>query len=503
MSTNLRPDASATKARRVGICGGGVAGPTLAARLARLGFAVTVLEARDEAAIASEGVFLTLAPNGMNGLRAIGLDGEVAASGIATTAIEILDQRGRRLALIDQSDHAAAFGAPSVTIRRGLLASLLVTRARAEGGTVRLGERVTGVTVDTDGVVVATEDGEALRFDLLAACDGLRSRVRGLVFPEFPEPRFTGLIGTGGLVEAADVPFTNGTMRMTFGREAFFGYIKAEGQPVFWFNSYAADAAPGFAPEAYAAHLRELHRTDPQANRDVLAAVGGIDHDYPIFDLPELPAWHRGPRGAGRRRGARGRPARRPGSVDGDRGCRGAGGLPRCRGPPGHRVRTLRAPAAGPRPRGRPADRLQRRAEAVERLALADDPQPRAAACHPARDQGGAAHLCFPGGPRSAGGSRLRGRRRCRRGRAWPHHNASRVIHTPKETQSVGHVRASDTRGETRGGIDMSYKRIAIIGGLGKTGGRVLERLRGRNVDAGFAMTSIASPVSRKDLRLA
>ena len=294
MSTNLRPDASAARARRVGICGGGVAGLTLAARLARLGFAVTVLEARDEAAIAGEGVFLTLAPNGMNGLRAIGLDGEVAARGIATTAIEILDERGRRLALIDQSDHAAAFGAPSVTIRRGLLASLLVTQARAEGATVRLGERVAGVTVDTDGVVVATEDGEALRFDLLAACDGLRSRVRGLVFPEFPEPRFTGLIGTGGFADAPVVPPTDGIMRMTFGREAFFGYIKAERQPVFWFNSYAADAAPGLTPEAYAAQLRALHRTDPQANRDVLAAVGRIDHDYPIFDLPELAMWHRG-----------------------------------------------------------------------------------------------------------------------------------------------------------------------------------------------------------------
>ena len=186
MSTNLRPDASAARARRIGICGGGVAGLTLAARLARLGFAVTVLEARDEAAIAGEGVFLTLAPNGMNGLRAIDLDGEVAAHGIATTAIEILDERGRRLALIDQSDHAAAFGAPSVTIRRGLLASLLLTQARAEGATVRLGERVAGVTDDTDGVVVATEDGEALRFDLLAACDGLRSRVRESRVPGVP-----------------------------------------------------------------------------------------------------------------------------------------------------------------------------------------------------------------------------------------------------------------------------------------------------------------------------
>ena len=39
----------------------------------------------------------------------------------------------------------------------------------------------------------------------------------------------------------------------------------------------------------------------------------------------------------------------------------------------------------------------------------------------------------------------------------------------------------------------MSYKRTAIIGGLGKTGGRVIERLRGRNVDA-YAVSRSTDP---------
>src|SRR5262245_390689 len=128
-----------TRARHaVCVCGAGVAGLTLAARLARLGFRVTVLEARTEDAL-EDGVFLTLAPNGMNGLRSIGLEREVEAHGIATTAIEILDERGRRLALLDQSDHESAFGAGSVTIRRGCLTRLLLHQARSAGATVLLG----------------------------------------------------------------------------------------------------------------------------------------------------------------------------------------------------------------------------------------------------------------------------------------------------------------------------------------------------------------------------
>jgi 2-polyprenyl-6-methoxyphenol hydroxylase-like FAD-dependent oxidoreductase len=296
MSTKALVDARASRPlRRIAVCGAGVAGLALAARLARRGAAVTVLEARDESALETEGVFLTLAPNGMNGLRLLDLHEPVRAGGIATTAMEIRDERGRRLALIDQSDDASAFGAHSITIRRGLLAKLLLARARADGVTVRLGARVVGVTEASDGVDVVIEGGETMRFDLLAACDGLRSRVRDLVFPGFPKPRFTGLIGTGGFVDAP-VASTNGTLRMTFGREAFFGYIKADGQPVFWFNSYpSADAIASCpSPEAYAERLRRLHRADPPDIGDILAAVARVDRDYPVFDVPELPVWHAG-----------------------------------------------------------------------------------------------------------------------------------------------------------------------------------------------------------------
>jgi 2-polyprenyl-6-methoxyphenol hydroxylase-like FAD-dependent oxidoreductase len=281
--------------KSVGIAGAGIGGLALALPLRRAGHPVTVFEARGRDELA-EGAFLTLAPNGMNALRLIGADDEIAANGIATTAIEILDERGKRLAIMDQSDHAETFGADSITIRRGTLAEILTAKAEKAGVSLRFGQKIVSVGDSADGVEVGAGDGTRMRFDLLAACDGLRSHVREMVFPEFPKPHFTGLIGTGGFANAPDVAPTGGTMRMTFGREAFFGYIKAPGQPVFWFNSYAPDngtPAPG-DPEAYAHHLRRLHEDDPPENRDILSHVEGIERDYPIFDMPELPFWHRG-----------------------------------------------------------------------------------------------------------------------------------------------------------------------------------------------------------------
>jgi 2-polyprenyl-6-methoxyphenol hydroxylase-like FAD-dependent oxidoreductase len=284
------------QAGRVAIAGAGIAGLVLATRLAQDGREVTVFEARGEAGLKTEGLFLTLAPNGMNGLRSIGLSAAVAAKGIATRAIEILDERGRRLAIIDQNDFAATLGAEAVTIRRGALADLLLAGAREAGADVRLATAVVEIEQLSDGVTVTTDDGERGRFAVLAACDGLRSKVRPLVFPEFPHPRFTGLIGTGGFVDAPMVAATGGTMTMTFGRDAFFGYIKASDGPVFWFNSYAADGEnerPS-SPSAYAAFLRELHSSDPQPNRDIISRVEAIERGYPIYDMPELPTWHRG-----------------------------------------------------------------------------------------------------------------------------------------------------------------------------------------------------------------
>jgi 2-polyprenyl-6-methoxyphenol hydroxylase-like FAD-dependent oxidoreductase len=277
------------------IAGAGVGGLVLAIRLKQLGFQPTVLEVRSREAVAHEGEFLNLAPNGMNGLRTVGCFPQVVAAGILTTGMELLNAKGRRLALVDQRDYADRFGAPSITLRRGELAGILADRAEQAGVTLRFDCAVRDVRIAADQVAVTCADGAHHAAPVLVAADGLRSRVRSVVFPEYPAPAYTGLASTGGFAEA-DVPATDGMMRMTFGDRAFFGYIKAPDRPVYWWDSFPAPehALGAFTnPVALADHVRALHARDPAPHATILAAVQGLARSYPIFDMPPLPRWSR------------------------------------------------------------------------------------------------------------------------------------------------------------------------------------------------------------------
>lgn len=290
------PNQATNHETTIGICGAGIGGLVLALRLAKLGFHPILFEARSREAALSEGEFLTLASNGMNGLRAVGCYDEVLREGLETKAIELCNSRGKRLALIDQTDHQATFGAPSVTIKRGALTGILIAKCETNGISLQFARRVTGVENRIHSVSLEFADSVGLSVNLLVGADGLRSLVRSQVFPDFPAPHFTGLIGTGGIVDT-DVPDTDGTMRMTFGEKAFFGYIKTASHPVHWFNSFAAndpDMARGLDPHALAIHIREMHADDPFPNLSILRAVDKVERSYPIFDMPPLPVWSRG-----------------------------------------------------------------------------------------------------------------------------------------------------------------------------------------------------------------
>lgn len=278
----------------IAICGAGIGGLVLALRLHDLGFKPTVFEARTRSAVESEGEFFTLAPNGMNGLKVVGCLDAVVSAGIDTTALEFRNARGRTLATADQSDHGRTFGAPSVTLPRGALAGILIEHALAKGIQIEFAKSVETVSAARDSVSLIFADGGSHNASILVAADGLRSSVRKLVFPDYPAPKFTGLVGAGGCVEA-DVPSTDGAMRMTFGEKGFFGYIKRGGGPVYWFTSYVANDP--FSEEharTRADFVRRLHAQDADPIPRILREVTVLERAYPIFAMPSLPRWSSG-----------------------------------------------------------------------------------------------------------------------------------------------------------------------------------------------------------------
>jgi 2-polyprenyl-6-methoxyphenol hydroxylase-like FAD-dependent oxidoreductase len=179
-----------------------------------------------------------------------------------------------------------------VTIKRGALGETLLEAALAAGVDVRFGAPIDGIAEDGDSVTVSA-GSESRRFDVLVAADGLRSTVRRLAMPHLPAPVFNGLIGSGGIVDVPGVPSTGGLMKMTFGRRAFFGYIKEGNGPVYWFDSYPSQTETGRVedPVAFAQFLQGLHRDDPLDNRAIISAETSVRGAYPDYDIPSLPQW--------------------------------------------------------------------------------------------------------------------------------------------------------------------------------------------------------------------
>src|SRR5687768_8101774 len=91
------------------IVGGGIGGPVLGICLRRLGWEVTIAEARPASA-ALEGAFLGLAPNGMNALETLGLAAPVRALGHACSSFRFWNRKGHALGSIDRSADEREFG---------------------------------------------------------------------------------------------------------------------------------------------------------------------------------------------------------------------------------------------------------------------------------------------------------------------------------------------------------------------------------------------------------
>jgi 2-polyprenyl-6-methoxyphenol hydroxylase-like FAD-dependent oxidoreductase len=272
------------------VIGGGIAGPVLALFLERAGLRPLVCEAREIPAD-DAGAFLNLAPNGLAVLESLGLAEPVAAAGTPTRRIEFFNHRGRPLGVLPES---------TLLIKRGGLHRVLREAVLTRGIELQHGRRLVAVEQHKVGVVARFGDGRELRADLLVGCDGIWSATRRAVFPDAPEPSYTGVIDTGGFAPAPhDLP-ADGVMRMNFGLHAFFGYQVAPSGEAFWFQNLHQAEPPartelaGPADETWRRRLLALHAEDAGPAGELIWSARDPVGRWPIYDLPTLPAWHRG-----------------------------------------------------------------------------------------------------------------------------------------------------------------------------------------------------------------
>ena len=244
--------------------GGGVAGSASAIALARSGAEVTVYEAYDDPA-GPVGSYVSLAVNGLRALDALGCLEPVQQAGFPVARQLMWSGRGKLLGDVARGRNSGD-SLQSVTLMRTDLVTALRDEALRAGAQIVTGERLAG-----------TADPRAAGADLVVGADGIWSTARRELDPAAPEPRYAGIYHVSGISDAnqAGPGLSPRGFNWIFARHGVFIYLPAPDGTVWWTAQVAAAQPPADPVAVSLGELREIFRTEPQAEA-VLNATSGI-----------------------------------------------------------------------------------------------------------------------------------------------------------------------------------------------------------------------------------
>lgn len=283
------------------IAGGGIAGAATGLALARIGIEPVVLERRG-AAEAAAGSYLTVAPNGLDALRCLGVLDLVRAEGFPTTTNTMYGARGRRLGEVGLG-RPLEDGLTAITLQRSRLAAVLTEEAERQGIEVHRGAAVVSANAvgGAGGVAVTDADGERHTGDLLIGADGVHSVVRRAIDPQAPSGRYVGLTNFGGITRGTPLArkLWPEAWHFVFGAAAFFGAHPTPDGHVVWFVNVpepeiSRERRRTTGGEEWQRLLVDRLAGDAGPGAE-LVATGALElAGDNTYDLPHVPTWTRG-----------------------------------------------------------------------------------------------------------------------------------------------------------------------------------------------------------------
>lgn len=174
--------AGATRALKVLVCGGGIAGQATAYWLARGGHEVVVVERFP--ALRATGAQIDLRGQGIEAVERMGLLERVRSARVQEPGVAFVDGRGRRwgTVLANTSGKGRQTMTSEYEIMRGDLVRILHDATKDDVRFV-FGKSVESVEQDGDRVLARFSDGTSDEFDVLIGADGQGSRIRREVLP--------------------------------------------------------------------------------------------------------------------------------------------------------------------------------------------------------------------------------------------------------------------------------------------------------------------------------
>jgi 2-polyprenyl-6-methoxyphenol hydroxylase-like FAD-dependent oxidoreductase len=267
------------------IAGAGIAGLALTAALHRQGIDAVVVEERPAAFSVGGGI--SLWPNALAALDAIGLGDEVRAAGNPVTTGELRTTSGRVLQSLSPERVERALGGPLVAIRRGALLDVL--QAHLSPGSIRTGVAVRGYERVGSRVAVRLSDGSTLDAPALVGADGYRSEVARALGGSLEE-RYAGYPAWRAIS-----PLTGLAPLELLGSRQEFGVVPLGEHGTYWFATLH-EPAEGSAARGELTHLRAAFAGWPEPVGTLLA---GTDEDavnrVDIVDRASPAQWQDGP----------------------------------------------------------------------------------------------------------------------------------------------------------------------------------------------------------------
>jgi len=216
---------STAQGRSAGIVGGGIGGLAAAIALRKAGWQVTVYERAPGFTEAGAGI--SLFPNALTALDALGIGAEIRAAGVGAVPGAIRNSAGRALFTRWAKPLPGGFAVPHRAELIALLLRALPDECLRPGSTID--------DVDPDGTLRV--DGETARHDLIVAADGVHSAIRQRLWPGDTAVRHTGITAWRGVLDTPAPDFVGGMV----GVRAEFGVLPMPGARTYFF----AAAQPG------------------------------------------------------------------------------------------------------------------------------------------------------------------------------------------------------------------------------------------------------------------
>lgn len=256
------------------IVGGGIGGLAAAIALNHAGWQVDVFERRD--GFTEVGAGLTLWPNALAALDALGVGAKVRRSALSGVEGGFATRDGRWLTRLDTERVSERYGDVVILARPDLL-SVLLEAVPDES----LHPDTPVESVGADGTV--TTPAGSQRADLVVAADGVRSAVRAQLWPQAPAPRYSGRTAWRFNTRPLDEPVTGGPW--LWGPGISFGYTPLPGQRAY---AYAIMDTEAGGESTDLGMFADWPEPIPTLLENV-GDTGILRHD--LYDAPRLPSY--------------------------------------------------------------------------------------------------------------------------------------------------------------------------------------------------------------------